>query len=180
MTAKKSTTLAVGKQVGQVNPDSGKVNEPQPKQETKPAVATEQPKQETTSAAPTQPAVPSKQQTTLDKLRAAWIARGVDVSKLTYVADGKNLMVTVGPGWPVIRLGNGGGIELPAIRSYARAFDAAVDGDRLLAKQNARDQKKAAPSATTGTAKPAEPAPPQATPAQKKAKQHEQIEKALA
>jgi hypothetical protein len=91
------------------------------------------------------PAVPTpanRQTATFDKLKAAWEARGVSTEKIELKPDGKFLNVIVGEGWPLIVIGASGGITLPTIRSYATAFEAAVNGDKLLAKQNERDQKK--------------------------------------
>jgi hypothetical protein len=104
------------------------------------------------------PVAASKQQLTLDKLKVAWAEKGVDLSKLEAKADGKFLLVTVAPGWPVIQLGPTSGIVLPQIRSYQKAWDAAVDGLAVFEKQNARDAKKASAAA------PATPAPKAAAP----------------
>ena len=116
------------------------------KKSAAPEVQTEQPKAEVKPAAtPTpgaQAVAASKQQVTLDKLREAWTAKGIDLSKLEAKPDGKFLLVTVAPGWPVIQLGPTGGIVLPQIRSYAKAWDAAVDGLEVYQKQKARDAKK--------------------------------------
>lgn len=117
----------------------------QPKPEVKPAA--------TPAPAAAQPVAASKQQITLDKLKVAWAENGVDLSKLEAKPDGKFLLVTVATGWPVIQLGPTGGIVLPQIRSYAKAWDAALIGKELFDKQNARDQKKATAAA---------PAPPAA------------------
>jgi|HubBroStandDraft_6_1064221.scaffolds.fasta_scaffold392522_3 hypothetical protein len=118
----------------------------QPKPEVKPAA---------TSAPAAAPVAAGKQQITLDKLKVAWAEKGVDLSKLEAKADGKFLLVTVAAGWPVIQLGPTGGIVLPQIRSYAKAWDAAVDGLAVFEKQNARDAKKTA-AATTPAPKAAE------------------------
>ena len=104
------------------------------------------------AAAPPVASAPSKQEVMFAKLKAAWVARGVDLSKMTATLDGKYMIVEVGEGWPTIQIGSNGGIDLPQIKSFARAFDAAVDADKLLAKQQARDAKK-------GPKKPAAPAP---------------------
>jgi len=109
----------------------------QPKPAAAPAVA----------APAAAPAQASKQQVTLDKLKEAWTAKGVDLSKLEAKPDGKFLLVTVAPGWPIIQLGPTGGIVLPQIRSYAKAWDAAIDGLAVFQKQQARDQKKATATA---------------------------------
>jgi hypothetical protein len=116
-----------------------------------PAAVTEQPKPEakrtTTPAPAAAPVAASKQQITLDKLKVAWAEKGIDLSKLEAKPDGKFLLVTVAAGWPVIQLGPTGGIVLPQIRSYASAFNAAVDGLAIVQKQQARDEKKATASA---------------------------------
>lgn len=131
------------------------------------------PKPEAPAAAPL-PA-PSKQQVTFDKLKAAWTAKGVDLSKLTATPDGKYLDVVVAEGWPLITVGASGGITLPQIRSYTSAFAAAVDGLAVFQKQNARDAKKAAAPAPT----PAPAKEPKETVTQKKAKQGAAVEAQL-
>jgi len=113
---------------------------------------------EPTPAPAAAPVAASKQQITLDKLKVAWAEKGVDLSKLEAKPDGKFLLVTVAAGWPVIQLGPTGGIVLPQIRSYAKAWDAAVDGLAIFEKQNAWDAKKASAAA------PATPAPKAAAP----------------
>lgn len=75
-------------------------------------------------------------------------------------ADGKYINLLIGKEWPVIQIGASGGIVLPAIKSYPKAFQAALEGDKLLAKQTEREQKKvtatAAPAPTTAQAPAAE------------------------
>jgi hypothetical protein len=141
-----------------------------------PAAAADQPKPEAPAAAPPVPA--NKQTTTFEKLKAAWAARGLDLSKMTATPDGKYLDVIVAEGWPLIMIGASGGITLPEIRSYAKAFEAAVDGLALFQKQQARDAKKAAP-APAPKAAPAPAAPAKETPTAKKGKAHQQIEQQL-
>jgi len=53
----------------------------------------------------------------------------------------------VAEGWPRVQIGPTGGIVLPQIRSYAKAWDAAMDGLAVYQKQRARDQKKATATA---------------------------------
>jgi hypothetical protein len=97
-----------------------------------------------------QPATPgpapsqSKQQQTLDNLKAKWTERGVDLLALEVKLEGKFLLVTVGPDWPLIRIGPSGGGEIPALKSYPKFFDACVDADELLRKQTEREEKKKA------------------------------------
>ncbi len=99
---------------------------------------------------------------------------------MTIQQDGKFILVTVDEGWPVVQIGASGGIVLPQIRSYAKAFDAAVDGLAIFKKQNERDAKKAAASAPKpGTATPPPAAAQKETPTAKKGKVHEQIEQQL-
>lgn len=43
--------------------------------------------------------------------------------------------------YPTIKIGRMGGVDLVEIRTYPNALKAAVEGDTLLAKQNARDAK---------------------------------------
>jgi hypothetical protein len=133
---KKATAPAATQEVHQPA-----VEQPKPAATPAPAVA----------APAAAPAQASKQMQTIEKLKEGWTAKGVDLSKLETKPDGKFLLVTVAPGWPIIQLGPTGGIVLPQIRSYAKAWDAAIDGLAVFQKQQARDQKKAA------TATPAQP-----------------------
>lgn len=134
------------------------------------------------ATAPAKPETPMKQMQTLQKLTAAWVERKVDLSKMTATPDGKFLNIVVGEGWPVVRLGATGGIELPEIKSYPKAFDAAVEGDVLLKKQTERAAKKKAATAAP-VKKTDEAVRPTATkpesPAVKKQKAHEQIEQRM-
>lgn len=139
---------------------------------TKAVTPTVQPQPAT--AAPVAPVAPSTQDATLDKLKSAWVERKVDLSKLTATPDGKFLIVKVDANWPTIRIGASGGIDLPEIKSYPRAWDAAVEGDKLLAKQVARAQKKSA--SAPATPKPAVEPEPKQTPASEKAAAHKAIE----
>jgi hypothetical protein len=107
------------------------------------------------AAAPVQPATPaqpSKQQATLDKLKAGWAERKVDLSKLSVTMDGKFMLIVVDAGWPTVQVGASGGITVLELKSYSKAFDAAMDGLALYQKQGAREQKK------TAAAAPAQPA----------------------
>jgi hypothetical protein len=125
--------------------------------EVQPQPVAEQPKPEvkataaipaTATPAPTQP---SKQMQTIEKLKEGWTAKGVNLDKLTVKDDGKFKLVIVDQGWPTVQIGPTGGITVTELKSYAKAFDAAMDGLALYAKQQAREQKKAA------TATPAQP-----------------------
>jgi len=124
------------------------------------------------------PATPSKQEVTLNKLKAAWQEKKVDLSKLEAKPDGKFLNVIVGAGWPIVRIGAAGGIELPQIRSYAKAFDAAVDGLAIFQKQQARDAKRTAPAAPAPAVKPEQKK--EETPTAKKRRQEQALEAQLA
>jgi hypothetical protein len=116
------------------------------------------------AAAPTaQPQPLSKQQQTVAKLKTAWLEKGINLDKLTEKQDGKFTLLQPTPEWPIVRVGPTGGIELPAIRSYAKAWDAALDGLAVWQKQQARDAKKA----VTATPPPAQAAKPQSTSASK-------------
>jgi len=137
----------------------------------------EPPKAEPQPAA--QPTPANKQTATFDKLKEAWTAKGVDLSKMEVKPDGKFVLITVAAGWPAIQIGPTGGITLPQIRSYAKAFDAAVDGLALYEKQKARDTKKTAAPAPAPKAAPAPAAPAKETPTAKKGKAHQQIEQQL-
>jgi len=132
-----------------------------------------QPQATLAPATTAKPEVPTKQMLTLDRLKEAWTKRGVNLSEMKTTQDGKFLLVVVGPQWPTIKLGPTGGIDLPQIKSYAKAFDAAVNGDVLLKKQNERQQKKAPAPAAPAPQKPE-------TPTARKTKQHEQLEKQMA
>ena len=154
------------KQAAERAKKSAAPDQPQP-----PAVAVAEPSK------PATPAPASKQQQTIEKLTVALREqRQIEVKPEMLTQDGKYILINIGPTWPTIQVGASGGIVLPAIKSYPKAFEAAIEGDKLLAKQNARDQKKTAP-ATPPTPAPA-PAPKE-TPAAKKAKAHTQIEQQL-
>jgi hypothetical protein len=128
------TPVAVGPNPGQINGDTGKVNPPAPA----PAATV---------------AAPNKQQQTIEKIKEGWTAKGVDLSKLAIKDDGKFKLLIVDAGWPTVQIGPTGGITVLELKSYAKAFDAAMDGLSLFQKQQAREQKKAAAAA---------PAPPAA------------------
>jgi hypothetical protein len=155
-------------------PDVKAVTQPQPAQATPAPVASAP-----VATAPPQPA-PSKQQMTLMRLSVELAKRNVTVKPEMLKMDGKYLVLNIGEAWPEIRIGNGGGIDLPQIKSYAKAFDAAVNGDELMKKQNARLQKTTAPATTT---KPAAPKPEEKKAAEtvtaKKAKQDTELEQKL-
>jgi len=133
----------------------------------------------TTTPAIAQPATPSKQEVTLARLKEAWAERKVDLSKMTTTMDGKFMLVVVAEGWPIIRIGASGGIELPQVKSYAKAFDAATDGLAVYQKQLQREAKKVATAAAPAKPAPAQPGQPKETPAAKKAKQHQEIEQRM-
>jgi hypothetical protein len=128
-----------------------------PTPEVQPAAVAEQPKPTPAPAATVQPATAApaqpKQQQTIEKLQEGWKAKGVDLSKLAIKDDGKFKLLIVDAGWPTVQVGNSGGITVLELKSYAKAFDAAMDGLSLYQKQQAREQKKAAAAA---------PAPPAA------------------
>ncbi len=118
-----------------------------------PAVA-EQPKPEAKSTKPAAtpapaavaaaPAQPSKQTQTIEKLTVALREqRQIEVKPEMLVQDGKYINLLISTEWPIIQIGASGGIVLPAIKSYPKAFAAALEGDKLLAKQNEREAKKA-------------------------------------
>ncbi|HLV88874.1 MAG TPA: hypothetical protein VKV39_17945 [Candidatus Sulfotelmatobacter sp.] len=117
------------------------------------AQAPKAPKPETPTPAQ-QPA--SKQLATVAKLKAAWTEKGINLDHLTERQDGKFTLLQPTPEWPIVRVGPTGGIELPEIRSYAKAWDAALDGLAVYKKQQARDAKK---QASTPKPAPTSPAP---------------------
>ena len=111
--------------------------------------AAEQPKAEEVKATPAAaPATISKQQLTIVALAEAFKAqRGIEVKPEMLKQDGEYVNLLIGKEWPTIRIGNSGGITVMELKSYAKAFDAAIQGDTLLAKQTAREQKKVAATA---------------------------------
>jgi hypothetical protein len=115
-------------------------------QQATPAVA-----QPTTTTPKPEPG-PSKQEQTLTKLKVAWTERKVDLSKLETRVDGKFLNVKVGEGWPLIVIGQNGGLDIPQVKSFPKAWDAALIANELFAKQLAREAKKA--TSTTPAPKP--------------------------
>jgi hypothetical protein len=140
-----SKKSAVGKEPGQINGDTGKVNE-QPKAEAKPAATA------TPAPAVAQTLGASKQDMAIAKLKEGWAAKGVNLDKLTIKDDGKFKVLVVAEGWPRVTIGPTGGIVVTDLKSYAKAFDAAMDGLSLYQKQQSREAKK-----TQATA-PAQPA----------------------
>jgi hypothetical protein len=133
---------AVGPNPGQIN--TGKVNEqPKPKAEQKQPAAT---------PAPAAAAQPRKQTQTIEKLKEGWTAKGVSLDKLSIKDDGKFKLLVVAEGWPTVQVGASGGITVLELKSYSRAFDAAMEGLGLYQKQQAREQKKATATAPTAPA----------------------------
>lgn len=122
----------------------------QPQPVAQPAAEQAKPEPAPAPVAATQTVTPSKQDAVLAQLREAWAARGVDLSHLETRTEGKTLIVKVGEAWPLVHIGFAGGLEIPEIRSYQKAMDAAVIGDELLKKQTERDAKR-----TNGTTAPA-------------------------
>jgi hypothetical protein len=129
---------AAKKQQPQSQPTATPTAQPQP---PAPAPAAGAAVQAPVAAAQPQP---SKQQVTLMKLSVELAKRDVTVKPEMLKMDGKYLVLNIGEAWPEIRIGNGGGIDLPAIKSYPNAFTAAVEGDKLLGKQRERETKKTA------------------------------------
>jgi hypothetical protein len=176
---KERTTMGMNKQQREAAKRAKQTSAVQPQPAEQPAALAEPPKPEAPAAQTPIPA--SKQTATFDKLKAALTAKGVDLSKMTVKPDGKYLDVIVAEGWPLIMIGPTGGITLPEIRSYPRAFEAAIDGLAIYEKQKARDTKKVAAPAPAPKAAPAPaaPAPAKETPTAKKGKAHQQIEQQL-
>ncbi len=143
------------------------------------APVAEQPKVEAPKpAATTLPAPASKQTQTIEKLKEGWQAKGVDLSKLAIKDDGKFKLLIVAEGWPTVQVGPTGGITVVELKSYPKAFDAAMDGLVLYAKQTAREQKKSAGSVTAPQT-PAAPAQVKPTPTARKAKADAAVEQQL-
>ena len=154
------------------------VKKPEVQPQPAPATPTVEPKTQTA-----QPQPISKQSQTITRLKTAWTEKGISLKELVEKQDGKFILLQPTPNWPISRIGPTGGVELPQIRSYAKAWDAAVDGLAVYQKQQARDQKKAA----TPSAPPAQAAKPQSTSAgkpetvtAKKARKDAALESALA
>jgi hypothetical protein len=134
------------------------------------------------AATTAQPQHANKQLATVAKLKAAWTEKGINLNKLSERQDGKYTLLQPTPEWPLIRVGPTGGIELPTIRSYARAWDAALDGLAAWTKQQQRDQKKPAQAAAPASAPKPQPAPaakPE-TPAVRKTRKDAALEAQLA
>jgi hypothetical protein len=147
----------------------------------KKAAAEVKPPQPPTPPAPTPveaSPTPTKAQMTVMRLSVELAKRDITVKPEMLSTDGKFLVLKIGDAWPRIVIGPGGGIDLPEIRSYAKAFEAALVGDQLLAKQISRATKPTTPTApvakTTETQK-----PEQVTPAQKKEAAHQELEAKL-
>ena len=173
--AKAHTQPAVGTNPGQIDGNTGKVNE-----EPKPVV--EQPK--ATPATPAPAAAISKQQQTVLLLTAELKReRGIEIKPEMLQADGKFIILRVGEGWPTMRVGVNGGVVLMEVRSYKEGIQSWLHADELLQKQIARDQKKVAASqpAAPPAAKTPEVAPtPKETVTSRKQKQDAELEKQLA
>jgi hypothetical protein len=125
------------------------------------SAAVEQPKPEAKPAATPAPAVAttlgaSKQDIAIAKLKEGWVAKGVNLDKLTIKDDGKFKVLVVDQGWPRVTIGPTGGIVVTDLKSYALAFDAAMDGLALYQKQQAREAKKTVAAAPTAPAAKAE------------------------
>lgn len=119
--------------------------------------AAEQPKPTPAPVTPaaTPVAVASKQTETIERLKAGWAEKKVDLSKLTIKDDGKFKLLMVDAGWPTVQVGASGGITVLELKSYSKAFDAAMNGLALYEKQKAREQKKAAAPAPPAAKAPA-------------------------
>jgi len=159
-----------------------------PKQVVKPnEMKAAQPQPQAPTPAPVA-ATPNRQTMKLEELKTAWTKKGVDLSKLIVTPDGKFLMVLVDGEWPVVKIGPTGGIDIPALKSYPKAWDAALDAKELLKKQTERAAKKTAAAAPAPTT-PKPPAPgkpvaghpeqPKETPAVRKQKADQQLEQRL-
>jgi len=91
-----------------------------------------------------------KQKATVERLTLALNARNLDGMEINMSEEGNFLYVLVtgtAKPFPQIRIGKLGGIELPEIKSYPEAFEAAVNGDELLEKQSNREAKREATKA---------------------------------
>jgi multimeric flavodoxin WrbA len=123
-----------------------------------PAVAVEQPKPNGKADAKTiAAATPTKQDATIEKLKAGWTAKGINLDKLTIKDDGKFKLLIVDAGWPTVRIGASGGVTVMELKSYPDAFTAAMEGLDRYTKQQAREAKQAAAAAPPAVAKSAPP-----------------------
>lgn len=140
----------------------------------------EQPKPAPAPATPaaTQPAVVSKQTETVERLKAGWKAKGVNLDKLTVKDDGKFKQLIVDAGWPTVQVGASGGITVVELKSYPDAFTGAMEGLERYTKQQAREQKRATATAPAPQAPATQPAAKETTTA-KKAKADAAIEQQL-
>ena len=94
--------------------------------------------------------------------------------------DGKLMFINL-PNFPTARIGASGGIELPDLKSYPSAFQAAIQGDKLLVRQVARAAKKTATTvATPAPATGKSPTAAKETPASRKQKVDQGLEVQLA
>jgi hypothetical protein len=121
---------------------------------------------------------PTKAQMTVMRLSVELAKREVTVKPEMLSMDGKFLVLKISDAWPKIVIGPGGGIDLPEIRSYPKAFEAAVIADQLYAKQQARATKPITPTAPVAK-KPEAPKPEQVTPTtpkEKKEAAHQELE----
>lgn len=149
---------------------------PKTKSDVQPQPTTPKPAPTTPIAKSTEPA-PSKQQQTIAKLKAGWTEKGVGLKELVEKPDGKFIYLQPTTAWPMIRVGPTGGVDLPQLKSYPKAWDAAMDGLALYQKQLAREAKKAAATAPAPAAPAKSATPPQATTTTaRKQKQHEAVE----
>ena len=89
------------------------------------------------------PATANKQTATIEKLKAGWTAKGVNLDKLSVKDDGKYKLLIVDAGWPTVQVGNSGGVTVLELKSYPDAFTAAMEGLERYTKQQAREQKRA-------------------------------------
>jgi len=145
----------MGKNKQQVATEARAKKTTEPAEEQKP-IEQAKPAPETkaaTPATPTQPTTVSKQQLTIMRLTVALREqRQIEVKPEMLTQDGKFILLRIGKEWPTIQVGNSGGITVVELKSYPKAFEAAIEGDKLLAKQNEREQKKAAAPAPKAAA----------------------------
>jgi len=150
----------------------------QTKAEPTPTTMATTAKPETPKPIAPQPQPAAKQQATVSKVLDGWKARGVDLSKLEQKQDGKFILLLL-PNFPECKIGPSGGLEV-ALPSYPNAYDAAINGDTLLAKLQARQAKKQSMAAPAPSKPQPAPASKQETPAVRKTKEHNKLEAALA
>lgn len=95
-----------------------------------------------------------KQQTTINNIVSGIAARtDIKAGEPPFITTEENNNVfLMADGWPTIKIGRNGGIDLLGIKSYADPLEAAINGDVYLRKQEDRAVRAAAVAVTVQTA----------------------------